>query len=94
MDDNESRLKEAVQEYLGRQARIKQPNGELESGSENIYYPWYPSDNERQKCCSYILKPSQSYPYSFMDHCRTYIHVAHLYGVGTRKLIAEVGKLK
>lgn len=81
-------LTEAAQEYLDRRARKVHPAGSFDNAGR-----WYPHDDERQECCSAVRSPSRSYPYSYMVHCRTIGHVAHLYGVDEASLRQQVRDL-
>jgi len=77
----EERLIEAAKEYVARRDRIIHPDGSFDKAGR-----WYPTDEETQECCEGIRSPSRAYPYSYMVHCRTIQHVAHLYGVTTADL--------
>lgn len=72
---------DAARAYDARQNRVEHPDGEFDKAGR-----WYPSDDERQDCCSYVRGPSRAWPYSYMKHCRSAAHVAALYGVSERDL--------
>lgn len=75
---SEDRLREAMQCYFDRQARVQHPDGYFDGAGR-----WYPSDRERQHCCSKVRAPSRNYPYNHMIHCRTIAHISRLHGVDT-----------
>jgi len=68
-------------EYVRRRERATHPDGSFDSGGR-----WYPSEDEKQSCCSGIRRPSRAWPYSLMTHCRSITHVAALYGVDAREV--------
>lgn len=84
-----SKLEMAYQEYIQRQRRESHPAGKFDRGGR-----WYPSDEERQSCCSVIRSPSRSWPWSLMTHCRTVEHVARLFGIEPAVLKALVNNRK
>jgi len=67
---------EAIEEYLSRKDRLRHPDGRSDKGNR-----WYPSDTERCSCCNNVRQPSHSFPWSLMQHCRTRVHIEHLYGL-------------
>lgn len=69
-------LAAAVACFHARQTRQQHPDGKFDGAGR-----WYPSASEEQECCSRIRSPSRAYPYSYMVHCRTADHIAHIYGV-------------
>lgn len=75
------KLTAAVEEYIARQERRQHPAGKFDKAGR-----WYPSETEVQDCCRAIRSPSRAYPYSYMTHCRTAEHVAHLYEVDPGEL--------
>jgi hypothetical protein len=82
-----SKLIEAVECYIDRKNRNRHPDGSVDKTK------WYPSETEKQKCCESIRQPSRSYPWSLQVHCRTKMHVEHLYGLESGA-IAEALTLK
>jgi len=86
MDD---RKMAAARTYLDRQSRLTHPAGKTDSGGR-----WFPSDSESQACCSHVRPPSRAWPWSYMTHCRTIAHVAHLFGVEESELRAAVKAIK
>jgi hypothetical protein len=61
--------------YLRRQGREYHPSGRWDRAGR-----WYPDDaTEWRKCCDAVRPPSRRWPYSYLDHCRTAVHVASLY---------------
>ena len=79
--DPSSPLARAVAMFVGRQDRVLHPDGRFDSGGR-----WFPRDNEHRECCDVIRSPSRSYPWSYMVHCRTAVHVATLHGVDVRDI--------
>lgn len=77
----DEQLEKAYAEYQARQSRDRHPHGKFDKGSR-----WYPSEDEWQSCCNAIRSPSRAFPYSYMTHCRTSQHVAHLFGVDPKEL--------
>lgn len=76
-----SDLSNAVRTYLNRRDRLSHPVGKFDKAGR-----WYPSEEETCECCKYIRTPSRAWPYSYMTHCRTIEHVAHLYNVDAKEL--------
>lgn len=74
-------LQIAVNEYQDRKDRITNPDGKFDNGGR-----WYPSDEEKCKCCQSIRNPSARWPYSLIKHCRTITHVANLYNVSDKEM--------
>ena len=70
---------QAAYEYARRQSRAVHPDGNFDRGGR-----WYPTDDEKQKCCASIRQPSRAWPYTLMSHCRSMAHVAALYDVDAR----------
>jgi len=69
-------IADCLVEYQARQNREAHPDGHFDRGGR-----WYPSEAERQVCCSSIRPPSRKWPYSLLKHCRSLCHVANLYGL-------------
>ena len=66
--------KEVIQEvYESRKSRITHPNGSFDKAGR-----WDPDETEFQDCCRYIRKPSRTYPYSLLKHCRSKKHIRNL----------------
>lgn len=74
-------LEKAAKDYKERKSRISHPDGKFDSAGR-----WYPSKNEERECCKYVRQPSRKYPYTLMLHCRTIIHISHLYDVDEKEL--------
>lgn len=64
----------AAREYISRKNRDSDPDGYVDNGGR-----WYPDEEERCSYCSLISRPSRSYPYSILAHCRTADHIASKY---------------
>lgn len=84
---NKSKIEQAVQEYLDRQAWIRRPKGKADRAGR-----WYPADEEVRDCCVNIRTPSRNHPHSYLNHCRTIKHIAQLFGVSESELRKEVQK--
>jgi hypothetical protein len=69
-------IDEAVKTFLDRKYRKAHPKGNFDSVSR-----WTPNYDERCECCKNIRRPTRSYPFSLLVHCRTAEHVANLFGV-------------
>ena len=76
-----TQLVKAALLYSRRQNRLDQPDGSFDRSGR-----WYPSEEERQVCCSGIRTPSRAFPYSLNAHCRSIEHIAHLTGVDKKEL--------
>jgi hypothetical protein len=69
-------LESAAREYLLRSTRQHHPLGVWRNEV------WLPDAGEMRPCChALISRPSKVFPLPLMRHCRTYEHVAALYGV-------------
>lgn len=84
-----SRIDDAVTAFLARQDRTQHPDGKPDKGGR-----WYPSDAEYQLCCDKIRRPSRSYPWSYMVHCRTAEHVANLFEVDVKDVRKAARKVR
>lgn len=82
-------LEQAAREFIARRDRTAHPAGKFDNAGR-----WYPSEHEHCECCNAVRSPSRSYPYSYMTHCRTMAHVAHLFGVELSALRAEVKRIE
>jgi hypothetical protein len=76
----DTKIKECLQKFKARQERREHPSGDFDKAGR-----WYPSDEEKQDCCSSIRGPSRRWPMSYMVHCRTLKHVANLMGVDLKE---------
>ena len=83
------RLDQAIDCYLHRQARRINPDGYFDNGGR-----WYPSETERQSCCSSIREPSREWRFSLNKHCRSMKHIAHLFDVDLRFLRQRAKELE
>ena len=64
-------LEKAVQEFQARRSRTAQPRGVW------VDRTWLPHLKERRPCCDRITRRGQN----LQHHCRSLVHVAHLFGV-------------
>lgn len=74
-------LQMAINEYQDRKSRLVNPDGTFDNAGR-----WYPSDEEKCKCCQSVREPSARYPYSLIKHCRTTNHIANLYDVNVKDM--------
>ena len=72
----QNQLDAAVVCYLDRQSRNIHSEGKFGKARR-----WEPDEGERRKCCDSIRTPSRVRPYTLEQHCRTMLHIAHLYDV-------------
>ena len=75
------RLRTAVAAYYERRDRRAHPDGDFDTAGR-----FTPATSEWRDCCTAIRSPSRNYPYSYMLHCRTVVHVAALYDVDVAAL--------
>lgn len=80
------RVRQAAHEYIDRRDRNTHPQGEFDQAGR-----WYPAEHE--DCDHSVSPPSRRFPYRYMVHCRTALHVAWLYGVSRRDLMREARRL-
>ena len=83
------RVEQAARVYLDRQDRVAHPTGRFDKARR-----WYPDTAEECECCARIRRPSRHWPWSLLTHCRTAVHVAHLYGVSVSALRAAARRLR
>lgn len=83
-----AQLELAAREYISRRDRVTNPDGKFDKQGR-----FYPSEAETCSCCRAVRSPSKRFPYSYMVHCRTITHVAHLFGVDLSELRKEVKRL-
>lgn len=53
---------------------------------------WTPAPAEVRSCCQEIHPPHPKYPWTYKVHCKSVIHVAHLFNVDTLELKRYLGK--
>ena len=96
----EKRLAEAVTTYIARRALREHPSGYFPSGVRVVIPDgaWQPSETEEQACCRKLSKelrerytnglayPFHEYPFTFLLHCQSINHIAHLHRVDVRFL--------
>ena len=84
-------LQEAALELYARRKQGKTIPGEFERvGSRNL---WKPTAAERRKCCDAVQKPTAKVPHTLLQHCRSVLHVANLYGVEQALLLKAYKQL-
>lgn len=81
-------ITEAAEIYRSRRDRGSNPAGSFDRSGR-----WYPDASEEQDCCRAIRGPSRAYPYSYLTHCRTADHVAHLTGYSAAEIRREARRL-
>ena len=89
----EKRLAEAVTTYIARRVLKEHPSGSFPSGVR-VVIPngaWQPSETEEQACCRELSEelrerypnrlsyPFIEYPFTFLLHCQSINHIAHLH---------------
>ena len=79
----------AAKSYLRRQSRVDHPVGEFDFAGR-----WHPGREERCKVCGCVRKPSQAFPYSRSQHCRTALHIANVHKVDRVELLRAAKILK
>lgn len=79
------RRTEAVLTYIARMDRYAHPAGCCDAAGV-----WYPAGAERRPCCSEAGRPSPHWPWTLMRHCRTAVHVAHLFDVDRAEVAAAL----
>ena len=84
-----TQLETAARVYISRRDSVSHPAGKFDNAGR-----WYPADAEHCECCNAVRSPSRAFPYSYIKHCRTIEHVAHLYGVDAKALRREVKRLE
>lgn len=66
---------DALVKHYHRSAWFEQPDGHLDSQRR-----WWPSEGERQACCDRIRTPTDRFPDSLKQHCRTLVHCTPMAG--------------
>jgi len=61
-------------------------------GHKDLSGRWYPSWAEECQYCETLRAPSRAYPLSLYAHCKSAKHVADLFGVERKELLAELAK--
>lgn len=104
----EKRLAEAVKTYIARRVLKEHPSGYFPHGVR-MDMPdgaWQPSDTEEQACCWEFRKelreryptrlsyPFHEYPFTFLLHCQSINHVAHLHRVDVRFLRKRLWEMR
>lgn len=79
----------ALDVLRARQDRTEHPDGTWDKAGR-----WYPSEHELAECCRKIAGPTRAYPYTFMVHCRSALHVAARSGVSASDLRSADTALK
>ncbi len=83
-------LLKATKDYLLRKAKKSHPKF-WRSNKTGLKYL---SKGEHCNCCKGIKKPSIRFPNSEMNHGRTAIHLANLYGVSREDILAKAQELR
>lgn len=79
----------AAQTFIDRSDRLEHPHGQFDNARR-----WYPDAGERCECCEHIRRPSRGYPFSWMKHCRSAVHLANLYDVDATLLRRAARQLR
>jgi len=79
----------AAIEYLLRRGGGLQPRGKRDCLGR-----WFPHEMEYKECCCSVTAPTLAHPDSFLRHCKTQRHVAHLYGITEREMRNAVARLR
>jgi hypothetical protein len=72
-------LLKALEEYLSLKFRVSHPEGKFDNKGR-----WYPSG--LLSCCLKVNAPTHRFPYSYMTHCRTRVHIATKYNIELKDL--------
>ena len=103
----ERRLSEAVTTYIARRVLKEHPSGSFPSGVR-VVIPngaWQPSETEEQACCRELSEelrerypnrlsyPFIEYPFTFLLHCQSINHIAHLHRVDVQFLHKRLWKI-
>lgn len=72
----ERQLNKAAYEFINRRLGISKPDGIVTEDGR-----WVIADQERQPCCEAIHDDYPKRGGALYRHCKTYKHVANLYGV-------------
>jgi hypothetical protein len=83
------KLTEAANEWHNRKIGRTYPDGKFD-----IAKRWWPSIGEEKLCCRNIRTPSRAFPFSLLRHCRTVLHIAHLYYVDPDELRRRIKELE
>ena len=81
-------LRTAAQRYIDLKARRVHPDGSFDKHNR-----FYLADEESHECCSKIKPPSRNFPFSYMLHARTMVHVATAFHIELPRLKWAVKRL-
>lgn len=80
-------LETAALEFILRHEKHAAPDGAEDSTG------WLPSQEERRSCCLEFRPAVWVWPQrKLYNHCKTYLHIAHLFHVPVCELRAEVAR--
>lgn len=65
--------KKLLNKFAREYAKIRYPSGKKDNGGR-----WYPNEEEICDCCSYVRRPSRSFPWSLYVHCKSIKHTKNL----------------
>jgi hypothetical protein len=71
----------AAEEWRRRGTGQSRPDGTWDNANR-----YYPSDTERETCCTAIRTPSRAFPYSLWRHAHSHRHVAAKFGTSASEL--------
>ena len=75
--------------WVKRANRTEHPDGTFDKAKR-----WYPSDHEWQWCCKSVRGPSRNFPYAYLTHCRSSVHIATMLKVDPVALRRAVNILR
>lgn len=73
--------------YILLRDRILNPQGYFDNGGR-----WYPDTEEQASCCSSVRSPSRTFPYSYLNHCRTMKHIAEKNNIEVSEIRKNLNK--
>ena len=74
--------------YFRRKNREASPSGRWDGKK------WFPTERERQPCCEEVRRPTRSFPYSLLAHCKTIKHLAALHSVDEKRLRLYINRIQ
>lgn len=87
----DERLKLATNTHVARNQKDKKWVFAQPMGFYDRSRMWWPVPMEVRECC-HNIKPSPAFPWFLQRHCRTMIHVAHLFEIPLSELRSALRK--